>query len=326
MKLFVAIFLSMFFASCSSWTGQPTISKATIVKGTLLDSVRRLFSKDESAFHPSINILKKADTSKYDLTSFVDTNNNILQIELPLKNRGTIKTNIAVSNSVGHYIYNGKVGDSALCKQSKDFWFMAWFDEPFYENSVAGPFNKSHRYKLHIRIIEKNGHQVFDDVLYSSTCCLDRLDIQYNPLTRSLLYAFNDFGGKGYEIIYGFINIDQNGKGQFRIPHQIPFKDKFEKRQPIFIRNESGIFLYHTTGDSWELLSGHVGKQGIGIFKINSANQVSEHRVINDESGLDDKILMVRDTIFYRLLDNHDYNKMTIKKIAWKDLDQQWLK
>jgi hypothetical protein len=319
MRLLTAILLLLFFVSCSSESGHPTTSKAIVVGRPELDSIRDLFKKGSHAFRPSINILKLADTSNYDLTSLVDTNNNILQISLPAKDR-MLKTNIAVGNSVGYYIYSGRLGDTVLCEQTPSFWFVAWFNEPFYKKEIAGDLNKNHRYELHIRAIEKSsGKNVADEILYATNCCIDRLDIKYNPYTQSVLYAFNDFGGTDDKILYGQIYVENN-KLNFRKPYALRFKDETEKRQPAFIDNGRCIYLYHTTGDNWGLLGGHLGTQQIGIFQIGNANKLVSHRTVEDTIGIDEKIILVGDTIFYRLSNTNENDKMIIRKIAWKDL------
>lgn len=98
------------------------------------------------------------------------------------------------------------------------------------------------------------------------------------------------------------------------------FKDETEKRQPIFTDNGSNLFLYHTTGDSWGLLSGHTGEQQIGIFKIDSSNSLIEHKIISDKEGIEDRIIVGLDTVFYRLITGNEYDKMPIKKVALCDL------
>lgn len=206
MKLLTYIII-LSFISCSSLTQPSVTAKAIIITGQQLDSIRTIFEKPIANCNIDIIVLKKADTLNYDSTSSVDTNVNILQVRLPGKQKD-IETDIAVSNSFGNYTYSGKLGDTVLCEQSPNHWFLAWFDEPFYKSSVVGNLNENHRYELHIRAIEKgNGNITADETLYTKDCCLDRLDIKYNPYTESLLFAFNDFGGKDYKLMYGFIEI-----------------------------------------------------------------------------------------------------------------------
>lgn len=320
MKLLPAIFLLIFLASCSSWSGQPTTSKASMLTGTELERVRLIFKNDSIPSKISIHVLKSADKTNYDLVSSVDTNNNILQIVFPGQNKN-LTTEITVSNSVGNYIYAGKLGDTILYEQVPDFWLIAWFNEPFYKNEIAGDLNKNHKYELHIIAIEKSsGKKIADEILYTTNCCIDRLDMKYNPYNKSVLYAFNDYGGKDYKVLYGYISV-RNNKIIFTKPYPLIFKDETEKRQPSFVDNKKSIYLYHTTGDSWGF-GGHIGKQQIGIFLVDSLNRPIKYKIINDKFKINDKIVFIRDTIYYRLEDANEYDKMTIKKIAWEDLKE----
>src|SRR5947209_4764562 len=113
--------LLVLVASCSSWSGQSITNKAAVVKGSELDSIRKLFYVEARACRPVIKVLKAADTSKYSLTSSIDTNTNILQLTLPVQKK-VIRTIIRVTTSVGDYIYTEQTGDSVLCAQSERFW------------------------------------------------------------------------------------------------------------------------------------------------------------------------------------------------------------
>jgi hypothetical protein len=321
MKLISTISILLFLCSCSSEPGERIISKASIVTGRQLDSIRLRFKPVALSCSTSIRVLKKADTSSYDLVSSVDTNLNILQIALTGQN-STASTQIAVTNSVGNYSYAGQLGDTILCLETPELWIIAWFDEPFFKTQIAGDLNKNHRIDLHIRAIEKSsGKKIADEIVYTKDCCVNNLDMKYNANTESVLYAFNDFGGRDYKIIYGQISVHKN-KMNFQKPIPLIFKDESEKRQPTFVNNGKNNYLFHTTGDSWGLMGGHFGKEQIGIFQVDRLNKLINHKIINDTSGLDEKIVFIGDTIFYRLKDNTEYDKMTIKKIAWEDLKE----
>jgi hypothetical protein len=319
MRLLTAIFIFLFIASCSSRSVQPIAYKATVITGQQLDSLRPLFGKVPVACHLSVHIRKTADTSSYDLTSSVDTNNNIIQITLPGEKKSII-TEMALSNSVGQYTYAGRLGDTILCDQTPKFWFLAWFNEPFYRNTIEGDLNKYHRYELHVRAIEKSsGKKCADEILYTTDCCIDRLDMKYNPYSQSILYAFNDFGRRDYKVLYGEITFKED-KIKFQKPIVLNFKDVTEKRQPTFVDNGKSIYLYYTTGDNWGLLSGHVGNQQIGISQVDNENRLVNPKIVKDTLEIDEKIVFVADTVFYRLRDSNEYDKMTIKKVAWKDI------
>jgi hypothetical protein len=323
--LLTAIILSLKLTSCSFSSDNSLVAKTTVVKGDELNTIRALFNNLENSCKPSIKIIKSADTSKYDFTSSVDTNVNILEVIMPQEN-GMLRTNLSLSNCVGSYRYAGYITDTVLCEQSQDYWFLAWLDEPFYKNKIGGNINKHHRYELHVRAIEKSTcREVLDSIIYTTACCLNELDIQYNKYTRSLLYAFNDFGDKDITIFYGSIRIDDSKNLKVQTPLRVVFKDDTDKRQPIFFDNGSSLFLYHTTGDSWEF-TGHIGKQQMGVFKIDSANRLVEHKIISDEYEVDEKILMIKDSLYYRLKDTNAFKEMTIKRIAWNDLVEYELK
>jgi hypothetical protein len=318
-RVVILIFISLHLASCSSWSENPILAKTAVVKGDELDSIRTLFSSNDTSCTPSITVLRDADTFKYDMTSSVDTNVNIIQVTLPQEN-GQLSTHLSLSKSMGTYVYAGEITDTLLCEQSKDYWFLAWFNEPFYKPKIAGSINKHHRYELHIRAIDKrNGRELLNQMLYTTTCCINSLDMHYNQYTSSLLYAFNDFGGRNVNLMYGFIKFDNSNNAQVRKPRPVRFKDDTDKRQPMFIDNGTNAFLYHTTGDSWGF-AGQIGKQEIGVFRIDSTNGLTEHKTIFDEEEVNEKILMLKDTVYYRLGDNNQFDRMTIKKIAWDDL------
>lgn len=213
-----------------------------VVTGDELESIRQLFNRINYNCKTNITVLKKSDISDYELTSLVDTNINILQIQLVDKHI-EIETKIAVSNSFGHFVYSGNLGDTILCEQSPNLWFLAWFDEPFYKSSIEGDLNKNHRYELHIRAIEKSSQNIIaDEILYTTECCLDNLDIKYNTYTKSLLFAFNDFGGNDYKLIYGFIEFNKTNNVKVHKPVEVTFNDRTEKRQPTFISGNSSFF------------------------------------------------------------------------------------
>ena len=87
----------------------------------------------------------------------------------------------------------------------------------------------------------------------------------------------------------------------------------------MFIINDKSLFLYHTSGDRWGSFE-HSGKQKIGISKISKNNQPIEYKIISDSFPIDENLILIGDTIFYRLENTSFYDQMIIKKISINDL------
>ncbi|WP_131393866.1 hypothetical protein [Gramella sp. KN1008] len=282
--------------------------------------IRPLFHKENNDLKFSKSVLKKEPSSNeyYDRKSKVDSINNLIEISIETSTYVT-KTNIELSGSlIG---WNNKI----LVETSKDLAFIAWISEPF-SNSNPGPneMNPNHRFELHLKIIDlPKDEVVFNDMIYSTDCCIDRLSMKYNHINNSILFAYNDFSKPDSEyLMYGFIELADNVPKRKELnPKEIILQDKSEKRWPKFVKNNNDVFLYHTSGDKWSFFE-YTGMQQIGISRIDRNNHVTDYRIIADSLPINEELLLIDDTLFYRVENTRRYDEMLIKKIATKDLVQ----
>ncbi len=175
---------------------------------------------------------------------------------------------------------------------------------------------------IHIECFDiETGKKMFRHQVYEQRWGIMRLSIIFNPFTNSVLFAYNDFNESDSKYLF-FGSLPFNElfalKPELK-PVSILNQDHSEKRYPKFIRTDKNIFLYHTSGDTWELLS-YRGQQGIGLSHIDKNNTPVDYKTISDRNTINNEILILNDTLYYQHVTGTNNGYFEIKKIAVKDI------
>ncbi len=310
MRKIILYILILFLVSCQSsekkFNKFSNSSFVTSKKASELNKYFSYFHKEKLIHSFKIN---------YKLLS---KNDNKYNIEISfLKDNYRIKTKIELIGSIL------SLNEKLFVEINEGIGFISWISEPGYHTKSE---NSNHKYELHLKIIDlDSGKEYYKGIIYSTKFSISRLAVKYNSFTKSLLYVFNDFSLPDDKyLVYDALKIANNKplKNQLS-PKEIIKQDNSEKRHPKFISGKKDIYLYHTTGDRWGFFE-HSGKSNIGISRINKYNSPVEYKVIIDSLAIHPKLVLINDTIFFevRVEFRNKPDKMKIKKIALKDLDE----
>ena len=102
-------------------------------------------------------------------------------------------------------------------------------------------------------------------------------------------------------------------------PVSILNQDYSEKMYPQFIRTDSVLFFYHTSGDTWGMLA-HKGQQGVGLSVIDKNNMPTKYKTLADTNTINKEIIILNDTVYYQHVIGTNNGNFEIKKIAINDL------
>lgn len=195
----------------------------------------------------------------------------------------------------------------------KEFAYLAW---------VSNNSEKGIPSELHFKVINlKTRKSEFEKVLHVQKWGIDRLSLIFNPFTNSILISYNDLSKPDSKYLYmgSFATKDLlKSRIEFE-PMPILTQDDSEKRYPKFIRTDKGIYLYHTSGDTWGMMA-HRGQQGIGISVIDKDNLPSDYRTLSDKNTINEEILIINDSVYYQHVVGKNNGDFEIKRIALSDL------
>lgn len=313
-KNLCCVFILLLLNSCFSSFKKHDNTMGTIVKGEQEKQIQDLFNK-KNYYYITNDFLVKLDTLKIESDdsllnkAAVDTNNNILQLYF-LNGNDTIRTKIEISGSLS------SLNEMLQFDMCNNMIFIVWVSEPFKPYRFSDN-NPKACYELHLKVVDVNTYkEIFNNIIYKTKCCINRLGMMFNPFTQNLLVSYNDFSKSDDEYLM-FGSVSLNNILQKKIvfhPVESVLQDNSEKRYPKFIKNDKDIFLYHTSGDRWGMMA-YSGKQCVGISKIDKQNHLTGYRIISDSLPVDENILLIGDTVFYKINDPENQYKTIIKKI-----------
>lgn len=321
MKTIAHVLLAFICTCCNTKQSDNTEQRSEITRGiTLTESqskkIEPFFSKNVSSINFSKSLIEREPQSDeyYDYHSAIDTVNNLIRVTLYLP-IDTVATTIELSGSLMGW------ADRILVDTHDNLGFITWISEPFYKSNPGSEgINPNHSIDLYLKTIDLVTKQVlFSDRVYSTKCCIDCLSMIYNPQSRCILFAYNDFSKPNKRnLMYGFLPLERGvPRVQKLNPTAIVLQDKSEKRWPHFLDNNHSIYLSHTTGDNWGFFE-HTGMKQIGISSIGRDNRPTDYHVITDSLPINEKLVLHNDTLYYRI--ENIEGQMTIKKVALEDL------
>jgi hypothetical protein len=198
----------------------------------------------------------------------------------------------------------------------KDQFFIAWIAENPDKNIPSS---------LYIECFDiKTKKKLFQHKVYEQKWGIMRLAVKFDPFTNSVLFAYNDFNEADSKYLFlGSLSLDElMGSNPKLKPVSILNEDQTEKRMPAFIRTDSVLFLYHTSGDTWGAME-RTGKQGVGLSRIDKNNMPADYRTIADKNMINEEILILHDTLFYQHVIGKNKGEFDIKKIALRDIARE---
>ncbi len=196
----------------------------------------------------------------------------------------------------------------------KDYFFVAWVAEN-QENNIPSSI-----------IIEcfdlKTKKKLFQKKVFEQRWGIIRLAISFNPFTHSVLFAYNDLSAADSKYLFlGSLSLTElEGFSPVLKPISVLNQDPSEKRFPKFLRTDTTLYLYHTSGDTWGV-EAHTGQQGLGISRIDKNNLPADYKTLADKNTINEEILLDKDILYYQLVTGTNYGSYDIKKIALKDLE-----
>ena len=306
MKLILLCSILLLMA-CGPLEKKGKLSNSFLVTGQKADDISNILNSDTTFF--------SADDTKI-VTNLIKNEgyNNTIEISF-ITNADTIKDQIerigsllSINERIYIDIYQGTA-------------YIAWISEPNYD---AQGKNLNHSYELYLKSIDLNtGKEYFNNKIFSTKCCIERLSMRYNPFTTSVLFSYNDFSRADSKyLMYDEIKLENNRPIKNEIsPGEIISQDQSEKRFPNFLIDQHKVYLYHSSGDTWGFFA-HTGKQQIGISEIDNNNLPVNYKIISDSCAISDRICLFDDTIYFQVRVTHKNksDEMQIKKVALKDL------
>jgi hypothetical protein len=177
------------------------------------------------------------------------------------------------------------------------------------------------RYSIFLRVIDgKTGKDLLEREIFSKGFGIANLSIGYDRSSSKLLFVWNDWSYSGGEdLFYGILDVEQILGGRIEFSHkQIMVGDKWDKRNPYFLRDGERTYLINTTGDHWGLLS-YSGRQSIGISVIGNNLEPMEYSIIASEGTVGKALKIEGGYVYYELLSEDGSRVEEIRKIRFSD-------
>lgn len=195
-----------------------------------------------------------------------------------------------------------------------DYFFIAWVTENT-QTYIPSTINIK---CFNIKTKEK----IFQHIVYEQTWGIMFLSVIYNPFTNSVLFAYNDYNEKGSSsLFYGSLQfnylLSQNPKLK---PFSILKYEKTDKSNPHFIRTKQKMFLYHSAGGKYGMFANN-RQGGVGFSIISKQNVPKVYRTISDKRTVNNKLIIISDTVYYQHVIGVYDEDYEIKKIAVKDIE-----
>jgi hypothetical protein len=169
-----------------------------------------------------------------------------------------------------------------------------------------------------LRMIDiRSGNQRLEKGIYRAACCLVNLALHYDPKHAKLLLAWNDWSlPDDRNLFFGELDVNQllRDNQQFA-PKQVAFKDKWDKRNPYFLRDNDKIYLIYTTGDHWGWLS-YSGRQSIGVYTMDETHQPAGYYLVAAIRPLGKVLKIENGYLWYELLSQDASRIEEIRKIS----------
>lgn len=238
--------------------------------------------------------VKNIDNTEFELCVNTTDNpqNNIQnpladsQVEIKISfpdNHKPIQTTI----DMGNYAV---LSNSATITSSEKYFFIAW--------KHHNPSNNI--YTIKIKTINKStGTEISEQNLLSKGFGIENLAIGFSQKTDTLLLAWNDWSCNSSEDLFlGKIRVDDLLNSKKKIMYkQVLTKDKWDKRNPYFLKDGNNLYFAHSTGDHWGIAS-YNGNLSIGVSLIDAQLEPVQYSIIKAEAGTG-KVLKIQNGIIY---------------------------